>query len=164
MISLNLMPNGPNSRPVYNGPSDDELEAFILRLRFFIQDNEETSLRNISAILEKDPTVSEILKKEVAHVRSSLKKTFDSYPPIKVSSKSIPNPPTWHDIFETFIYGELAHANSKKSGQMKVWKKEQRNYLLFKYYFVKILVVIASGITYIADLIEAELIGSFKTI
>lgn len=158
-----MAPKGTSSPPEYKGPSDEEIDAFVLRLRFFIQDNEKTSLRRLHEIIEKDSTISSVLKNNFANTRRSLKRIFDSYPPIKATSKLDPNSPTWGEIFETFIYGELAHSNSQKAKKMLAWKTQERIYLLHTYFFIRILVVVACGVLFLSDLIEAELAGSFNT-
>jgi hypothetical protein len=39
--------------PVLRGPSPEAVDAFVLTFRFFIQDNETTSLRSIATIYEE---------------------------------------------------------------------------------------------------------------
>jgi len=48
-----------------NGPPDDSIEAFVLTLRFFIQDNESISIRNIATLIDSLP-VSDVIKDRFA--------------------------------------------------------------------------------------------------
>jgi len=151
--SCNLMP------AEFRGPNREQLDAFVVRLRFFIQNNEPTSLDNVSKLLQGDSTLSTKLIQEFETVRTDLNKAFDALPPIKVTSNNYPTPPTWGEIWDVFIYGEVAHSNQAKRDRYNHWKNHEPTHVLFSYYLSRILSVMASGIVFVADLFEAELKG-----
>ena len=155
---IDLRPTEGRLDPQFpGGPSREQLESFVVRLRFFIQDNEPTSLRNISKLLKDDPSVPEQLIDDVDAVRNDLQAAFNSLPPIRVSSKADPDPPTWGEIWDVFIYGELAHANKVKRERYERWMQHGPSFVLFNYYLSRILSVMASGIVFLGGLFEKEL-------
>lgn len=154
--SANLMPS-EGTAPVFEGPNREQYDSFILNLRFFIQDNEPISLRKVSELLEKDLSIRTGLRQDFEDIRTHLNTALQTLPPIKVTSNDIPVSPTWRDIYEVFIYGEYAH-NTKRE-IFETWRKHAPTFVLFNYYFVSILIVMASGVVFCAKLFEQELHG-----
>jgi hypothetical protein len=155
--SIEPMPKGPCSAPNFDEPEREQLEAFVMRLRFFIQNNESTSLENISKLFQNDQSVSPTLKQEFEKVRVDLRTAFDSLPPIQVTSKNDPVPPTWGEIWDVFVYGDVAHANQAKRERYERWRNHPPSYTLCKYYLSRIFLLISSGIVFVADLMEKEI-------
>ena len=85
-------------------PNDEQTKAFILTLRFFMQDNEPISLRNISKIYS-----SELIEKEFQEEFDQKRKILNTYLNLDFRSNGITN----RDILEAFIYGNYAHSDQK---------------------------------------------------
>ena len=89
------------------GPDEESVKAAILTIRFFCQDNEHISLRNMAAFVADLP-VSQSTKDEFTTIRNE----FNSYlgrehgpPQFRFDDHTITN----REIFEAFMYGEYAH-------------------------------------------------------
>lgn len=93
------------------GPDSENIDAIALTLRFFMQDKEPCSLRNLSKIYERLP-ISQALKEKFSQGRASLNTYLDSQSLIKFifNFKSLTN----REILNTFMYGGLAHSRHKK--------------------------------------------------
>lgn len=102
----------------HNLPDQDAIDAFVLTMRFFIQDNEPTSLCNM-AKLYNDITVSSNIKDDFNWVRNKLNS--------ELSKKSMFNLQNKHlsrgEIFDTVIYGGLAHAKKEKKEDFDKWMR-----------------------------------------
>lgn len=86
-------------------PTDESIDAFVLTLRFFIQDNESSSFGNLAKIYSKLPEYCKE-KKEFLNVRKELNDYIDlpdKFLPITENGKTLTN----RDIYNTFIYGGL---------------------------------------------------------
>ena len=94
--------SGPLIRPLAR------VEATILTLRFFIQNNENTALSNI-ARLYADSDIEAEISAQLFEVRDSLNSYLDAPSNLSISEEG---PMTHRDILDLFIYGDLAHANN----------------------------------------------------
>ena len=65
---------------------------------------------------------------EVEAVRASLETAFDSTPPIRMSSAAEPAPPTWGEIWDVFVCGDLAHENKEKRKRFEAWRNHQASF------------------------------------
>jgi hypothetical protein len=99
------------------GPGEDPVDAFVLTLRFFVQDNERISIRNI-AMLYETSAAADKEKAKVAAVRKALNEYLDSTTFITVNCSQ----PTRRRIFEVFFYGGLSHANPEKHAEYTMWR------------------------------------------
>ncbi|QDV43935.1 hypothetical protein Enr13x_37950 [Stieleria neptunia] len=89
------------------GPDEESVKAAILTLRFFCQDNEDISMRNMAAFT-KGLSVNQSLKDEFETIRDEFNAYLDRDhgPPIfKIGGHTIRN----REIFEAFMYGKYAH-------------------------------------------------------
>jgi len=93
------------------GPGSENIDAIALTLRFFMQDREPSSIRNLSKIYER-LSISQEIKDKFNKARISLNNYLDSESLIKIifAGKSLTN----RDILNTFMYGGLAHSNHKE--------------------------------------------------
>lgn len=100
------------------GPQEEAVDAFVLTIRFFIQDNESTSFRNIADLYDNS-CLSYNLKSDFKHLRSNLNRYLDSYPfmGISVNKETL----THRKIMDTVIYGGLSHANPIKKREYDFW-------------------------------------------
>ena len=93
---------------IHVGPSEKTVEATILTLRFFIQNNESTALSNI-AKMYADANIEAEISAQLFEVRDSLNSYLDAPSNLSISEEG---PMTHRDILNLFIYGDLAHANN----------------------------------------------------
>jgi predicted small secreted protein len=94
-----------------SGPLEEAIDAFVLTIRFFIQDNEATSFRNLAKLYERAPVDKEI-KNDFIKIRTQLNKYLDSNSgmAIIVNEEALNH----RKILDIVIYGGLSHANHEK--------------------------------------------------
>ena len=97
-------------------PDQDAIDAFVLNIRFVIQDNECSSLHNLATLYNEIPLSLDI-KDNFNFVRDKLNSEFDIKSWFHLQGKDL----TRREIFETFIYGGLAHANQIKKQDFDMW-------------------------------------------
>lgn len=97
-------------------PDQDAINAFALTLRFFVQDNESSSLRNIAKFYN-EVSVSSNIKNDFNFARNKLNSELNKKSMLNWQGKDL----TKREIFDTFIYGGLAHANPEKKKNLDVW-------------------------------------------
>ena len=90
-------------------PNLEFVESYVLNLRFFIQDNEPTSLRNLSKVYETHYRGQEINEK-FAELRGVFNSELDRTWPFRFNEKKV----TYREIFMGFIYAKLAHSNAER--------------------------------------------------
>ena len=93
---------------IHVGPSEKTVEATILTLRFFIQNNESTALSNI-AKLYADANIEAEISAHLFEIRDALNSYLDAPSNLSISEEG---PMSHRDILYLFIYGDLAHANN----------------------------------------------------
>jgi hypothetical protein len=101
------------------GPEREAVKAFLLTLRFFRQNNEETSLRNMATRVS-GLNVDQNLKDEFLKPRDNFNAFLDAplYVPVHGAGAD-----TKRDVFEAFLYGIYAHANPDQRRRVKGWEK-----------------------------------------
>ena len=125
------------------GPTEENIDAFVLTFRFFIQDNERISLRNFSAIFGS----SFALPQETAdfdNLRSEVNAFLDSPTMFKVEGVI-----NRRDLMEVFIYGGLSHANPQKKERYDAWMEHGVLGPFMENEFVAVLIVVLNAIEYI---------------
>ncbi len=92
------------------GPDQESIEAFVLTFRFFVQDNEPSSFRNL-AVLYDDPTLS--LDPDTVHrfkeAREAINSFLDAPTMVRINERRL----TRREVFEVFMWGALAHSHKK---------------------------------------------------
>jgi len=131
------------------GPSQEAVDAFVLTFRFFIQNNERSSLRNIAAVYDSAP-LDKALKDRFRSARDSINKLLDS--PNLGNIKHNDVHPTNREIMDVFIYGGLAHASPNKHELFRQWMAFPPAAVLFQNTFTLILGNLLQGIMYITRL------------
>jgi len=86
-------------------PEVEHVEAYILNLRFFVQDNEPTSLRNIAAVYTRECKDTKLLE-QFLEVREVINRELDRDVWFKFNSETV----TYRHIFEGMLYARFAHA------------------------------------------------------
>lgn len=114
-----------------HGPSEDEIDAFVLTLRFFVQDNEAISIRNVGELYASLP-VSEDLKRNFASSRASINAALDGNANLILLGEHL----THRRVFDVFLYGGLAHANPTRRAEFDSWAKEEVTFAFLKTIFL----------------------------
>lgn len=137
-------------------PADESIEAFVLTLRFFIQDNEASSFRNLAKIYLKLPDYR-TEKSDFLTVRKQLNDYLDSPDKslnINENGKILTN----IEIFNIFLYGGLAHANKDLEKKYNEWKANPLLYPLLQGEFINIMSNILRSILLVQELNESLII------
>ncbi len=131
------------------GPDEEAIDAFVLTFRFFIQDNEKSSFRNLKKTYEGLPIPQQ--KKDLFNlVRKWLNEFLDSNSILVINGKPLSN----RHILEVFIYGGLSHANEEKKKEYDMWMSNPILKPLVENEFVYILGAVLQYILYIKSLNE----------
>jgi len=99
-----------------SGPNEEAIDAFVLTLRFFIQDNEKSSFGNIAKAYDCLP-ISQKEKEELKDIRKKLNNYLDSDSMFRFNNEVF----THRNILDIFIYGGLSHANEDKKEIFDKW-------------------------------------------
>jgi len=140
------------------GPSLEAIEAFVLTFRFFIQDNERSSLRNVAAVYDA-ATIDQELPERFKSGRDGVNKLLDSPNLLNISYNDVRL--TNREIMDVFIYGGLGHANLEKEKRFKEWMAFPPTAALFEACFALILGHVLNAITFIAG-VNREAIEELK--
>ena len=102
------------------GPLEESIDAFVLTIRFFIQDNEAISFRNIASLYECAPVDNQI-KSDFNKIRTQLNDYLDSNSgmAITINEETL----NYRKILDIIIYGGLSHANPNKKEKYDFWVK-----------------------------------------
>jgi len=136
------------------GPSEEAIDAFVLTFRFFIQDNEQSSLRMMAEHYQAPPIQAE-LKDKFASVRSDLNAFLDQ--PTSMIFNYHDEVLTRRKIMDTFIYGGMAHANPLKKQLYDEWMSMPPVRVFLENEFVAVLTTILNAIVYMKTLNEQAL-------
>jgi hypothetical protein len=116
--SLRTVPEGIETS--VEGPEHESTKAFLLTLRLFGQDNDETSLRNMATRVQ-GLVVSQGSKDRFLKSRENFNTFLDSSPPIQVPDKDAD---TKRKIFEAFLYGIYAHTAEEHRRTVRRWREQ----------------------------------------
>ncbi len=126
------------------GPNKEDIKAFLLDYRFFIQDNDRSSFRNLKKLYSSDLLKAKF-ETRFDSARDALNSLLDS-PSILTESNG--ENPTQRKITDTFIYGGFAHANEDKEQLFKEWQGIPHFFPLIENEFVSTLIKILDIINY----------------
>jgi len=130
------------------GPNREEIKAFLLDYRFFIQDNERSSFRNLKELYSLDLLKAKF-ETRFDSARDALNNHLDSHStPIDYNGENL----TPRKIIDTFIYGGFAHANEAKEKLFKEWRSIPYFFPLIEHEFVSSLIKVLHVIDYIKNL------------
>lgn len=143
-------------------PQQESIDAFILTFRFFIQDNEAISLRNLQKIFESK-LVTKSEKKEYDFIRTELKDFLSEGAKIEIKEDK----PTNLEVMETVLWGELAHTNENKKKRYEKWMNtnelfQELIWHSFIISIIKIVIVIQRIKLMLCDVIDRNLAISSK--
>jgi len=127
----------------WHGPDDEAIDAFVLTIRFFVQDNESTSFGNMADLYSKLPVSADLVQKfNVARARTN--GDLDKTTLVNLNGVDL----TYRTVYEVFLWGELAHANLKKKADYDSWARNTILFPLLKNEFVRALGIILNMIYY----------------
>ena len=163
------------SQVTVEGPDYESIAACVLTIRFFIQDNEAVSFRNMKAVYDELATSQEN-KNDFNQIRDKLNNYLDSDSPfVKPATNANPewilasdmnetftelfnvsldsgNKLTKREILEWFLYGEYAHANKDKKEKLKQLLSSSVSAAFANYIFTGILIQIMRCIFAVAEI------------
>jgi len=138
------------------GPNSEQIDAFVLTLRFFIQKNEHTSFQWLAENVLDDSGLSGDWKQEFKRYRKQFNDYLDQLPPIQVVVAGASSP-TRRDILNTFVHGDLSHTNTNKREALESWIARPPSLELLKTEFINTLRVMLDIIVYVAESSNSEL-------
>ena len=97
-------------------PDQDAIDGFVLTMRFFCQDRDGISLRKMAEVYSCEAMPEEIKERyHDAHVRFN--GYLDQPTGVQIDGQAITNREVWN----VFLYGELAHADPEKKTVYDRW-------------------------------------------
>jgi hypothetical protein len=128
-IKLVMVP-GKQRKAVASPISDDSLDAFLLTLRFFLQDNESSSFRNMAKHYDSLPLPQE-LRDRFHAIRERLNGFLDAPSAIGIVRKGEAAALSRRNVLEAYLWGERAHrthSNSVTHRALRDWLKQDPMY------------------------------------
>ncbi len=140
------------------GPNREQVAAFLLTFRQFIQEKDQCSFRYLANNILDDPGVSEDWKQEFTKLRNDLNSFLDEHPswmPIQFGNEPIAS---HREILMTYIYGMYAHENVDKKAVLEKWRGKVKVLQgVFDTHFLRTVVGVFGAIVVLARLCEKEL-------
>ena len=100
---------------IHVGPKGESIDSVVLTLRFFLQNNEPTSLFNM-AILYQELGVDSTTVDEFLQVQQEINNYLESHSNLAISNA---RRMTHREIMEMFLWGDLSHANKNHEATFK---------------------------------------------
>ncbi len=112
----NLAEGGATVTQERRGPDEEAIDAFVLTFRYFIQDNEQTSFRNMEQHYLAAP-LDPALQKQFVDLRTEINKYLDESLNINYNNEDL----TRRRVMDVCVYGGFSHANEDKRRLYKTW-------------------------------------------
>lgn len=135
------------------GPNSEQIDAFVLSMRLFMQNNDSISIWNTSQLIQTLPFPHN-LKQEFADLRENLNDYLDSDSRISILEDN----PTNREILETILYGRLAHVQPEKQARCERWFAAPMMEQVVSHKFIGILLDFLRGIRGFASIIQEGLL------
>lgn len=129
------------------GPDVESIDAFLFTFRFFIQDNEPTSLHNMSKLYAALPVSSELIE-NFNKAREGFNSFLDSATPVKSGEHRI----TYRHVMYTLLWGDLAHTANKYKERRDWLRRNPAAFKLLENFFTVVLALGLKTILYIREL------------
>lgn len=129
-FSFDFTTNAPKSDAIL--PDLENIESYVLNLRFFIQNNEPISLHNLSKFYEIHCQDKE-MKSKFSELRYILNSELDKLWPFRFNNQKL----KFRDIFDGFIYTKLAHSKVASRKIFHDMTKQPFGYYLTLDYFLR---------------------------
>lgn len=136
------------------GPDDEAIDAATLTFRFFNQDKDRISLRRISKYYAAAP-IDTSFSQEYEKIRREMNEYLDGEKYSVANYNGVPL--IRRQLIETFMYGELAHANEAKETLFQEWKRAPMTFTFFESQFVDTMGKLFMGLQMISQLNERAL-------
>jgi len=130
-------------------PDQEAIEAFILTLRFFIQNNEKSSFENMEKTYDNLP-ISQEKKELFKNARKKLNEFLDSNSPLGINEQFL----THRRILWVFVYGEFAHTDKELKPIYDQWMSYGIFNVTIYNEFIYVLGMVTSFIAYVQNLNE----------
>lgn len=101
------------------GPDEEAIDAFVLTFRYFIQDNEQTSFRNMEQHYLAAP-IDPALQQKFVDLRKEINKYLDTKLNINYNNEEL----TRRRVMDVCVYGGFSHANEDKRRLYKTWMND----------------------------------------
>ncbi len=111
-------------------PNETYTRAILLTMRFFIQDTEETSLRNMAAFYAELP-IDSIYKQEFHRVR----KDFNDFLDEETILSEKDNKLTRRVILDNYLWGQYAHKSPGERKTIQEWKATPNHWNIVYFFF-----------------------------
>lgn len=131
------------------GPEEEAIDAFVLTFRYFIQDNEATSFRNMAVHYANAP-IAVALKDEFNEIRKQVNDFLDAQPDFHLEHDG--KTYSRREIMDIFMYGGLSHAKSSKKKIYDEWMSIPPFKPIAENEFVYTISTILKAIKWIRDL------------
>ncbi len=138
------------------GPDQENIEAFVLTFRFFIQNNEKISISNLTKVFDS-PFVTAEEKASFEKARQFLNSYLDGNTMFDIRGRI-----QRRVLMDTFIYGGLSHANREKKITYDSWVNDPLLSSLIVNEFIVILFETLNAIGYFGNL-SVQLLERIKT-
>jgi hypothetical protein len=126
------------------GLDDEAVDAVVLTARFFIQDQpDRVSFRSLAEIYEK-PSIPAELAEHFRKQREKLNGHLDAQSPITFNV-----PRTRREVFDTFVYGGLSHADAAKRRVFKEWRAHPEGWPLMQSEFSGTLMLLVECVSHV---------------
>ena len=149
-----------------DNPSNDlvdteSVHSFVLTLRFFIQDNEPTSLRKFYSETLPHLDLDDDCIGRLHEIRDAINRYLDSRLLLPWTiGKERHKIETHRELMETYVYGRLAHGNRLKRALARALDSYMMTKAFATVAFLEILKNLGNGINQIALTLEAGLQSS----
>jgi len=134
-----------------NGPSSESIDVFALTLRFFVQNNERSSLANVAALYENFEFHEDLLGR-FNSARVAVNSLLNASNDLGLSTDE--GVLTNRQILDVYLYGDLAHGQIDKRDTYKDWRSMPPFGLLTEACFIRIGGQIVSALMFIASVNE----------
>lgn len=125
---------------------DDFINSVLMPLRLLFQNNDEISINNISKLYE-NMEIGKEYKIVFKKIRGELNEFLDEQAKTLLDDK-----PTRRELFETILYGEIAHVQKEKRNKLETWKSDKMIWDLAYMEFQRLIHEIIFSINLISNL------------
>lgn len=136
----------------WSGPDDEAIDTFILTLRFFLQDRDGISIREIAHLYDELP-VNPALRDWVHEVRNRLKWYLDGNSSLISGNRFL----TRRWVLDTVLYGDRAHANTAHRPAFEVWGRHPGLNAMLKDRFLEVAGIVLHAIQALREANEEAL-------
>lgn len=137
-------------------PDDEDMQAFALTFRMFVQDRDGISIRELAKLADSDNGLSPEWQQRMKGTRAWLKDYLSQPTNVWLRDGSTPN---FQSVQETFLYGFVAHLEKKYQPTLTLWESERAKYTILWLEFNAILAQSYYVIKDIALFTQQELDG-----